>query len=258
MAIPLIAGGAAMIGGALANYMGNRSQSQNLREAYDRIQGLADVATTENQGDIDNYRLMASQLYGDGAGKYRDALAAFLNSPVYQNDGFSYGDQPGQTIESFFDPAANQRAAAAMDAIRSQGASNGSYFSSDLLNRMGAKQQSLASEEWEKAYNKLMQDRQQAMSEYNVNSQNNWNNYNAEQSRLQGAADAYGSDRDTYAGMMGDAVTAGMNNRLGALNTQAQTIMGGANAKQGTSGWDLASGLLGAGANFLGSYFGGR
>lgn len=254
MAIPLIAGGAALIGGALANYMGNRSQSENLREAYDRIQGLADAATTENQGDIDNYRLMASQLYGDGAGKYREALAAFLNSPVYQNDGFSYGGD----INDYFDPAANQRAAAAMDAIRSQGASNGSYFSSDLLNRMGAKQQGLASEEWEKAYNKLMQDRQQALSEYNVNSQNSWNNYNANQSRLQGAADAYGSDRDTYAGMMGDAMTAGMNNRLGALNTQAQTIMGGANAKQGTSGWDLASGLLGAGANFLGSYFGGR
>ena len=254
MAIPLIAGGAAMIGGALANYMGNRSQSENLREAYDRIQGLADAATQENQGDINNYRLMASQLYGDGAGKYQQALADFLNSPVYQNEGFSYDGN----INDYFDPAANQRAAAAMDAIRSQGASNGSYFSSDLLNRMGAKQQSLASEEWEKAYNKLMQDRQQALSEYNTNSQNNWNNYNANQSRLQGAVNAYGADRDTYSNMMGEAMTAGVNNRLGSLNTQAQTIMGGANAKQGTSGWDLASGLLGAGANFLGSYFGGK
>ena len=253
MAWPLIVAGALAAGGALSNYLGNKSQSENLQDAYDRIQGLANQAVDANSKDIQSYKDFVSQLYGNGAGNYNAALQNFLNSPVYQNQGFSYD----KGVDEFYDPYANQRVQAAMDAINASAATGGNRFSSDFIGRVGAKQQSMASEEWEKAYNKLMQDRQQAMSEYNINSQNSWNNYNANQSRLQAAVDAYGGDRDKYYEGQGTALAAGIQNRLGGLNTQAQTIMGGANAKQGTSGWDLASGLLGAGANFMGSYFGG-
>ena len=224
-----------------------------MQDAYDRIQGLANQAVDANSKDIQSYKDFVSQVYGNGANNYNAALQNFLNSPVYQNQGFSYD----KGVDEFFDPAANQRVQEAMDAINASAATGGNRFSSDFINRVGAKQQSMASEEWEKAYNKLMQDRQQAMSEYNINSQNSWNNYNANQSKFQAAVDAYGNDRDKYYEGQGTALGAGIQNRLGGLNTQAQTIMGGANAKQGTSGWDLASGLLGAGANFMGSYFGG-
>lgn len=249
----IIAGGLAAAG-ALGNYMGNQADAERAAEAYDRIQGLAQAAGTANQQDIQSYKNLVAQTYGQGASNYGTALQNFLNSPVFQNEGFSYGGD----ISQFMDPAANQRVDAAMTAINNSAASGGNRFSSDFINRVGAKQQSLASEEWEKAYNKLMQDRQQQLSEWQANSQNNWNNYNAQTARDQYAVDAYGKDREGYIGGLSDAMSAGIANRTGILNAQSQAIAGTANAQQGTSGWDLLSGLGGAGGAFLSSWFGGK
>lgn len=254
MAWPLVAGLALAGGGALANYLGNKAQSENLQDAYDKIQGSTNAAVAANAQDIQQYKNLVNQVYGQGASNYDAALQNFLNSDVYQNDAFSYGGD----INDYFDPAANQRLDAEMNAIRNQGASAGNTFSSDFLGRMGARAQAHTSEEWEKAYQKLMQDRQMALNEYNVNSQNNWNNFNANQSRLQAAVNAYGGDRDKYYEGQGNAMAAGLQNRLGGLQTQAQTIMGAANAQQGTSGWDLLGGLAGAGGQFLSNYYGGK
>lgn len=249
----IIAGGLAAAG-ALGNYMGNQADAERAAEAYDRIQGLAETAGTKNEQDIQAYKNLVAQTYGQGAANYQSALQNFLNSPVYQNEGFSYGGD----ISQFMDPAANQRVDAAMTAINNSAASNGSRFSSDFINRVGAKQQSLASEEWEKAYNKLQQDRANQLAEWQANSQNNWNNYNAQTARDQYAVDAYGKDREGYIGGLSDAMSAGIANRTGLLNAQSQAIAGTANAQQGTSGWDLLSGLGGAGGAFLSSWFGGK
>ena len=254
MAWPLVAGLALAAGGAAANYFGNKAQAENLEDAYDRIQGLSDTAVGANSRDIQAYRDMVERTYGKGANAYDQALQDFLNSEVYQNQDFSYG----KDINEFLDPAMNQRVDAAMQAMNLSGANAGSMFSSDFANRMGARQQSMASEEWEKAYQRLMQDRQVALNEYNTNSQNQWNNYNANQSRMKEAVNAYGSDRDRLFEGQGTALGADIQNRLGGLQTQAQTIMGAANAKQGTSGWDFLSGVAGAGGNFLANYFGGK
>lgn len=254
MAWPLIVAGALAGASALGNYMGNQADAERAEEAYNRIQGLAQTAGAANQSDINAYKNLIAQTYGTGAANYNDALAKFLNSDVYQNKGFTYtGD-----ISQFMDPAANQRVDAAMAAIDNASAAGGNRFSSDYVNRVGAKQQSLASEEWEKAYNRLMQDRQQQMSEWQSNSQNNWNNYNAQQDRLQSAVNLYGNDRTQYTNGLGDAMSAGIQNRNAILNSQANAIAGTANAQQGTSGWDLLGGLGGAGAQFLSSWFGGK
>lgn len=249
----IIAGGLAAAG-ALGNYMGNQADAERAEAAYNEIKGLAQAAGTANEQDIQAYKNLVAQTYGQGAANYQSALQKFLNSPVYQNEGFSYGGD----ISQFMDPAANQRVDAAMAAINNSAASNGSRFSSDFINRVGAKQQSLASEEWEKAYNKLMQDRSRELSEWQANSQNNWNNYNAQTARDQYAVDAYGKDREGYIGGLSDAMSAGIANRTGLLNAQSQAIAGTANAQQGTSGWDLLSGLGGAGGAFLSSWFGGK
>lgn len=254
MAWPLIVAGALAAGSAVGNYMSNKSDAERAEEAYNRIMGISDQAMASNNSDINAYKNLVAQTYGNGAAQYSDALARLLNSEVYQNEGFAYdGD-----ISQFMDPAANQRVDAAMQAIENASAAGGNRFSSDFVNRVGAKQQSLASEEWEKAYNKLMQDRQQQMAEYNTNSQNNWNNYNAQQNRLQQAVSLYGNDRDQYVGGMSDAMSAGIQNRNANLQTQANAIAGTANAMQGTSGWDLLGGLGGAGAQFFSSWFGGK
>jgi hypothetical protein len=77
-------------------------------------------------------------------------------------------------------------------------------FGSDYMDAMAAKQQALASEEWDKAYNRYMQDRQQSANEWQMNTnagQNAYNNrYNKNKDLLsvaQGAQDnlsnAYGN-----------------------------------------------------------------
>ncbi|MBO7471007.1 MAG: hypothetical protein J6T78_03985 [Bacteroidaceae bacterium] len=249
---PVIAGlGAAS---ALGSYLGNKSDAERASEAYDRIAGLAKEAGAMNEADIRSFSNFVNNTYGQGAQKYNSALDNFLSSPVYQNDSFAYD----KGVESFMDPYANQRAAAAMQAIENSAASGGNRFSSDFINRVGAKQQALASEEWEKAYNKLMQDRQMALSEYNTNSQNNWNNYNARNDRARYEVDAYGKDRDSYFNGLSDAMSAGIQNRNAVLQTQANAIAGTAKANQGTSPWDLVGGLGGSGLNFLASYYGGK
>lgn len=252
--LPLIIGGALAGGSALANYFGNKSNAEALSDAYDKISGQANDAVAANQRDINAYRTMVEDTYGKGAASYDQALEAFLNSPVYQNKDFAYD----KDVSSFMDPYANQRVQAAMDAINNSAATGGNRFSSDYINRVGAKQQSLSSEEWAKAYDKLMQDRQTALQEYNTNSQNGWNNYNAGQNRLQAAVNAYGNDRNAYTQGISDATMAGMNNRLGGLQTQAQTTMGNAQAMQGTGVANALGTGLNTAASFLGSYFGGK
>lgn len=251
---PAIALAAAAGASALGNYMGNKADASRASEAYDKITGLAQSAGAQNEADIKSYGNLINSMYGNEASQYSNALANFLNSDVYQNEGFSYNGN----VSDYMDPYANQRADAAMQAIANASASNGSRFSSDYISRVGAKQQARASEEWEKAYNKLIQARQMALSEYNTNSQNAWNNYNATNARNQYAVDAYGNARNQYVSGLGDAMSAGVQNRNAVLQTQANAIAGSANAQQGTSGWNLLSALGGAGANFLGSYFGGK
>ena len=259
MPIPLAAAGGLAIASALGNYLGNNAAAERAKEAYEKISGLAQEAGAMNEADISSFGNFVNNTYGAGAKKYDSALADFLASPVYQNEAFSYTDANGNpiTVDNFMDPYANQRAAAAMQAIENSAASGGNRFSSDFISRVGAKQQSLASEEWEKAYNKLMQDRQMALNEYNTNSTNAWNNYNATNDRAKYGVDAYGKDRDSYFNGLSDTLSASIANRNAVLQAQANAIAGTANAQQGTSGWDLLGGLGGAGLNFLSSYYGG-
>lgn len=249
----IIAGGLAAAG-AVGNYMGNNADAERAEDAYNRIQGMAESTGAANQQDIQSYKNLVAQTYGQGAANYDAALQKFLNSPVYQNEDFSFSDD----ISNYMDPAANQRLDAALNAINNNAASNGSRFSSDYNSRLGAAAQAQTSQEWEKAYNRLQQARQQAANEYQLNSQNNWNNYNAQVARDQYGVNAYANDRNQYINGLSDAMSAGIANRTGILDAQTQAIAGTANAQQGTSGWDLLGGLGGAGGQFLTSWFGGK
>ena len=248
MAWPVIVGAALAGAGAVGNWLGNKSDAERAEEAYNRIQGMAEATGAANQQDIQSYKNLVAQTYGQGASNYDAALQKFLNSPVYQNEGFSFSDD----ISNYMDPAANQRLDAALNAINNNAASNGSRFSSDYNSRLGAAAQAQTSQEWEKAYNRLQQARQQAANEYQLNSQNNWNNYD------QYGVNAYANDRNQYINGLSDALSAGIANRTGILDSQTQAIAGTANAQQGTSGWDLLGGLGGAGGQFLTSWFGGK
>lgn len=250
--LPLIIGGAIAAGSIASNLYNSYKNREAAANAYDRIQGATDEAVSANEADINAYRNLIASQYGPGAANYNDALQNFLNSDVYQNEGFT----PTGSVEDFYDPYANQRVAASMDAINSSAATGGNRFSSDYVNRVGAKQQAMASEEWEKAYNKLMADRNQQLAIWQNNSQNAWNNYNAMNDRAKYAVDAYGNDRNQYVQGLGEATMAAMNNRLGGLQTMANVSSGQANAMQNQNfGGGLAA-ALGPVAQFAGSYFG--
>ena len=251
---PVIIGGALAAGGAVGNYLAGKENADTLSKAYDRISGMSEKAVADNQADIDAYKALVAQQYGSGNAAYQQALADYLNSDTYQNEAFGYD----KDVNSFLDPAMNQRIMETQNAMNNAAASNGGRFSSSYMNNLSARIAGQASEEWEKAYQRLLQDRQTQLSEYNANSQNAWNNYNAGQSKLQAAVNAYGADRDKYYEGMGNAMSAGVQNRLGGLNTMAQTTMGNANAQQGTGNAALFGNLMNAGATFMGNYFGGK
>lgn len=230
--------------------LSNHGQVEAAKKAYDTIVQGANATMEANQGDIDAYKAALVGAYGSDAGKYSSALQKYLDSDTYQNDNFNYSGN----VSDFYDPYANQRVAAAMSAINNSSASGGNRFSSDYVNQVGAKQQALASEEWEKAYDKLMKDRSTQLQEWQANSQNQWNNYNAQQDKLKGAVDAYGNAQSNYLSALGDATSATVNNRNANLQTQASAVAGQANA--GLQEYGAMNTILPAAAKFAGAFFG--
>lgn len=256
--VPLIIGGALAAGSIASNLYNSYQNRKDAADAYDSIAKAANQAVTDNEADIDTYRNFIKNMYGQGALNYENALSQFSRQPVYQASDFTYTDENGNpiTIDRFFDPAANQRLEAEMSAINNAAATGGNRFSSDYLSRVGARAQAHTSEEWEKAYNKLMQDRSQALTEWQNNTQNQWNNYNANVDRSKYFIDQFNNDRSMYTQGLGDATMASMNNRLGGLQTQANVAAGRVNAMQNQNiGGGIAS-ALGPIAQFAGSYFG--
>lgn len=251
--VPLIIGGALAAGSIASNMYNSYANRKAAEDAYDEIQKAANTAVTSNQADIDRYKAFIHNMYGQGALNYENALSQFSHQPVYQNEGFTYGGD----ISQFYDPAANQRVEAAMSAINDSAATGGNRFSSDYANRVGAKQQAMASEEWANAYQRLMQDRQQQLTEWQNNTQNQWNNYNANVDRSKYLIDQLNNDRNAYTQGIGEATMATMNNRLGGLQTQANVAAGIANASQNNNPGGAIASALGPIAQFAGSYFGG-
>ena len=250
--VPLIIGGGLAAGSIASNLYNSYQNRKDAADAYDSIAKAANQAVTDNEADIDTYRNFIKNMYGQGALNYENALSQFSHQPVYQASDFTYG----KDINQFFDPAANQRLEAEMSAINNASATGGNRFSSDYVNRVGARAQAHTSEGWEKAYNKLMQDRQQALTEWQNNTQNQWNNYNANTERSKYFIDQFSNDRNMYTQGLGDATMASMNNRLGGLQTQANVAAGRVNALQNQNwGGGIAS-ALGPIAQFAGSYFG--
>jgi hypothetical protein len=92
-------------------------------------------------------------------------------------------------------------------------------FSSDYLNQLNAKAQAMASEEYDKAYDRMMKDRQMGLQEYTTN-----------QNKLGNIASMMGQDTGKYADALGnyystqiDASNA-LTNGIADLNTQGAQL----------------------------------
>lgn len=238
--------------GGIANYLEGKNRTDSAASMYNDIGEAAQDTVTANEADIARYNDFMRAMYGDATGRYNTAVSDFLNSEVYNNGDFDYNGD----IKDFFDPAANQREAAAMRAIESSSASGGNRFSSDFLNRASGQIAAQSSDEWAKSYDRLMRDRQQQLTEYNANSQNGWNNYNAQNDRLKTAVSLFENDRDKYADSFNTALSAGIANRTAGLQSQANAAGGAAGIYANQPG--LVSSVLNPVSTFMGSYFGGK
>lgn len=164
--------------------------------ALAKAQEKAEENSNANRGLYGQYYNKMQNTYGDTAGKFNDYLSNLEGMEAYDPGKFSFtGD-----VNDYYSKFANQRQKQAMNALRE----SSDIFGSDYMDAMAAKQQALASEEWDKAYNRYMQDRQQSANEWQMNTnagQNAYNNrYNKNKDLLsvaQGAQDnlsnAYGN-----------------------------------------------------------------
>lgn len=179
-------------------YFGFQQDSRVSRAnaALAKAQEKAEENSNANRGLYGQYYNKMQNTYGDTAGKFNDYLSNLEGMEAYDPGQFSFNGD----VNDYYSKFANQRQKQAMNALRE----SSDIFGSDYMDAMAAKQQALASEEWDKAYNRYMQDRQQSANEWQMNTnagQNAYNNqYNKNKDLLsvaQGAQDnlsnAYGN-----------------------------------------------------------------
>ena len=164
----------------------------NLQANYDKVTGLAN-----------NYNNFIQGMYGDSPASYKEALSNYMNKV---NEGYDYG----KDVKDFYSPAAAMRVQRAMDAVTNSQANAGGMFSSDYLKQLAGEQQALASEEWDKAYDRMNADRAFDLQKYSTNTNNLGSLAGMLGNDMGNYANAYGS----YVGNLIDAsnaLTQGMN-----------------------------------------------
>lgn len=185
---------------------GNSGKTKAANEAIEANKRDLQKAFDVNQGYIGNYQDLMNSLYGSAPAAYQQALDKYMNS-----EDFSYN----KDAKEFYSPAYQQRVKEAMNNITKSNANAGNMFSSDYLNQLNAKSQAMASEEYEKAFDRMQRDRSNALQEYELR-----------QNKLGNVAQMLGQDQGKYADSMGNVYTNLINNNnaltqgMADLNTQ--------------------------------------
>lgn len=137
------------------------SRVNNANNAIKKAQKKADEASNANKDLYNQFYDKAQSTYGDTAAKVDEYLKALEGMEAYDPGKFEYtGD-----VNDFYSKAADLRIKNAMNALRE----SSDIFSSDYQDAMAAKQQALATEEWDKAYDRYMRDRSQTANEWQMN-----------------------------------------------------------------------------------------
>lgn len=176
--------------GDLLGTSNNKAVNQGIA-SLDEIKAYADDIAAKNNALYGDYYGQMQGMYGDNAAKYNDAVNNLVEA-ISQRKDFDYHGN----VNEFMDPAANQRVAAAMGAINNAASASGQRFSSGYLEKLAAKQQALASEEWKSAYDRMMQERNQQLQEWQTGQQKINN--------LGSVASLYGNDRTALADAIGN------------------------------------------------------
>lgn len=150
----------------------------NANSSIQKAQDKADAASSANRDLYNQFYNKTQSTYGDTAAKVDDYLKNLEGMEAYDPGKFEYtGD-----VNDFYSKAADLRIKNAMNNMRE----SSDIFSSDYQDAMAAKQQAMASEEWDKAYERYMQDRSQTANEWQMNA-------NAGQQAYQ---NTYGKNKD--------------------------------------------------------------
>lgn len=150
----------------------------NANNAIKQAQKKADANSAANRELYNQFYDKTQSTYGDTAAKVDEYLKNLEGMKAYDPGKFEYtGD-----VNDFYSKAADLRVKNAMNALRE----SSDIFSSDYQDAMAAKQQALATEEWDKAYDRYMRDRSQTANEWQMNA-------NAGQ---QAYDNAYGKNKD--------------------------------------------------------------
>lgn len=150
--------------GDIFGYRGDKNVSK-ANAALDDAYKAAEDAAGQNASLYSQYMNKVNNAYGGEAAKMGDRVAALENLDVYDPGQFGYD----KSIEDFYSKAANQRVNKATNAITNSMANAGNMFSSDYTDALAAKQQALASEEWDKSFDRYQKDRAQALQEFSTN-----------------------------------------------------------------------------------------
>lgn len=150
--------------GDIFGVRGGRNLSR-ANAALDEAMKAAEDAASENNSLYQQYLNKVNDNYGKQAGQYDTRVQDLENLTPYDAGQFNYD----KSIEDFYSKAANQRVNKATNAITNSMANAGNMFSSDYTDALAAKQQALASEEWDKAFDKYNQDRARALNEFSTN-----------------------------------------------------------------------------------------
>ena len=133
----------------------------NANAAIKKAQEKADAASKANKDLYNQFYDKTQSTYGDTAANVDDYLKKLEGMEAYDPGQFSYtGD-----VNDFYSKAADLRIKNAMNSLRE----SSDIFSSDYQDAMAAKQQAMASEEWDKAYDRYMRDRSQTANEWQMN-----------------------------------------------------------------------------------------
>lgn len=226
----------------LADSLGlsNKKQIDAAKGELGAILDRANRVSSQNKNLYGDYYKQMQGMFGEGAASYADAVKNLADA-IGNREDFSYNED----VNEFLDPARNQRVAAATEAINNAASAGGNRFSSNYMDKLAAKQQALASEEWSKAYDRMMRDRAQQLQEWETGQQKIQN--------LGTLANIYQSDRNQLGNAIGDYYS-NMANQNNA-DLQAYADVTGQKATLESQRQSGAGGLLQGVGSIIGAIF---
>ena len=174
----------------------NNASIDKAQGTLDDVLAKSNSVSAQNKGIYQNYLDQMKGMYGEGSAQYAGALENLRNAIGEGPDQFTATGE----VKDFYDPYANQRQQQAMNAINASASTGGNRFSSNYNDKLAAKQQSLASEEWQKAFDKWNADRSRQLQEWQAGQSSKQNYIN----NLGTVTGLYGQDRTQLANALGD------------------------------------------------------